>query len=300
MKKISEFYIKNVFLGAGVWSHSEAQNIDILSFWVLVKWPLRRKFELILRAKRQFGPRWIQIPEGDICRYFLTGFLYLQSLFYFKLTRNALFTPFSSHNASQMVIFCPKFAQQIRFWWVLGKIKPRNNEKTQKMRRKAFLWGVYSGAQNRSKWRNAVSRSSEHKHLWNRPGCYKESQNGSRPPNITFFKIFWRAFLISGLYFASKQAEMHFLGHFSLKLLSGRYEANSCWNFAPTPILSFKMTQTPNKCLPEHMLTCFLHFWASIYPTPIHFLNHFLVNLVYQNANIVILQLDKIFCLGFL
>ena len=231
---------------------------------------------------------------------FLTGFLYLQSLFYFKLTRNALFMPFSSHNASQMVIFCPKFAQQIRFWWVLGKIKPRNNEKTQKMRRKAFLWGVYSGAQNRSIWRNAVSRSSEHKHLWNRPGCYKECQNGSRPPNITFFKIFWRAFLISGLYFASKQAEMHFLGHFSLKLLSGRYEANSCWNFAPTPILSFKMTQTPNKCLPEHMLTCFLHFWASIYPTPIHFLNHFLVNLVYQNAKIVILQLDKTFCLGFL
>ena len=161
------------------------------------------------------------------------------------------------------------------------------------------VW-VYSGAQNRSKWRNAVSRSSEHKHLWNRPGCYKECQNGSRPPNITFFKIFWRAFLISGLYFASKQAEMHFLGHFSLKLLSGRYEANSCWNFAPTPILSFKMTQTPNKCLPEHMLTCFLHFWASIYPTPIHFLNHFLVNLVYQNAKIVILQLDKTFCLGFL
>ena len=40
-----------------------------------------------------------------------------------------------------MVIFCTKFAQQIRFWWVLGKIKPRNNEKTQKMRKKPFFGG---------------------------------------------------------------------------------------------------------------------------------------------------------------
>ena len=131
-------------------------------------------------------------------------------------------------------------------------------------------------------------------------GAIRSVKMGQDHRTFPFSKYFGVLSWFLGFTLHQNKQKCTFLGHFSLKLLSGRYEANSCWNFAPTPILSFKMTQTPNKCLPEHMLTCFLHFWASIYPTPIHFLNHFLVNLVYQNAKIVILQLDKIFCLGFL
>ena len=35
--------------------------------------------------------------------------------------------------------------------------------------------------------------------------------NNHRPPRKAFVDIFWRVFLISGLYFAQNQSEMHFL-----------------------------------------------------------------------------------------
>ena len=75
------------------------------------------------------------------------------------------------------------------------------------------VW-VYSGARMRSKWRNAVSCASEPKHLWKKPGCCGECQNGSRLPNKIIKGIFWRVFIISGLYFTSNRPEMHFLHHF--------------------------------------------------------------------------------------
>ena len=65
------------------------------------------------------------------------------------------------------------------------------------------VW-VYSGARKRSKWRNAVSCASEPKHLWKRAGCYDECQNVSRLQRKTPKDIFWRVFIISGLYFASR------------------------------------------------------------------------------------------------
>ena len=55
------------------------------------------------------------------------------------------------------------------------------------------VW-VYSGARKRSKWRNAVSCASEPKHLWKKPGCCGECQNGSRLPRKTFLDVSWRVF----------------------------------------------------------------------------------------------------------
>ena len=58
-------------LTLGVWGHSGAQNMDFSSFWWLVKWPLRRKFELTLRARNRF---WSQMDPDPRERPFKTYF----------------------------------------------------------------------------------------------------------------------------------------------------------------------------------------------------------------------------------
>ena len=45
-----------------------------------------------------------------------------------------------------------------------------------------------------------------------------ELQNRPRPQRKTFLDIFWRVFIISGLYFAWNRPEMHFLRHFWVKI----------------------------------------------------------------------------------
>ena len=42
--------------------------------------------------------------------------------------------------------------------------------------------------------------------------------DGPRPQRKTFLDIFWRVFIISGLYFAQNRREMHFLRHFWVKI----------------------------------------------------------------------------------
>ena len=44
-----------------------------------------------------------------------------------------------------------------------------------------------------------------------------ELQNGLGPPRKTLSDIFWRVFMISGLYFAQNRPELHFLCKFSAK-----------------------------------------------------------------------------------
>ena len=44
-----------------------------------------------------------------------------------------------------------------------------------------------------------------------------ELQNRPRPQRKTFLDIFWRVFIISGLYFAQNRPELHFLCKFSAK-----------------------------------------------------------------------------------
>ena len=78
------------------------------------------------------------------------------------------------------------------------------------------VW-VYSGARKRSKWRNAVSCASEPKHLWKKPGCCGECQNGSRLPRKAFW-TFLACFLDFWALFASNRPEMHFQRNFKLKI----------------------------------------------------------------------------------
>ena len=101
------------FRTLGVWGHSGAQNMVFLSFLVLLKWPLRRRFELILCARNRF---WSQIdpgPRKNCSRYNLTCFYHFWALFCMKPTRHTLSRPFLDQkfpNASKIAIFCPQFA----------------------------------------------------------------------------------------------------------------------------------------------------------------------------------------------
>ena len=51
--------------------------------------------------------------------------------------------------------------------------------------------------------------------------------DGPRPQRKTFLDIFWRAFIISGLYFAWNRPEMHFLRHFWVKI----FQMPQKWSF---------------------------------------------------------------------
>ena len=61
--------------------------------------------------------------------------------------------------------------------------------------------------------------------------------DGSRPQRKAFLDIFWRAFIISGLYFAWNRPEMHFLRHFRVKIS----QMPQKWSFFSLNLLLIKL-----------------------------------------------------------
>ena len=116
-----------------------------------------------------------------------------------------------------------KMALKVHFLSDLGKIKPRNEEKRCILGLERLTLGVWGhcGAQNMDflslKGAGQVTVTKE---VW----TYFTRQkpilvpDGPRPQRKTFLDIFWRVFIISGLYFAWNRPEMHFLRHFWVKI----------------------------------------------------------------------------------
>ena len=134
-----------------------------------------RESEPFLRAKRQF---WSLPPEKDISihvwflhfwalmcpnrpeMYFLRYFWVI----IFRVTQNWSFFALNLHT-------------KCNSGWFRAKLIPVMMKKHIKMSGELFLgFWVYSGAQNRRKWRTAVSGASEPNHLWRRLRCYEECQ----------------------------------------------------------------------------------------------------------------------------
>ena len=155
----------------------------------------------------------------------------------------------------------------MRFLSVWAKYSPDMMKKHIKMSEKSFCGGLsLFWARKRSKWRNAVSCASEPKHLWKKPGCCGECQNGSRLPRKTFKDIFWRSLIISGFFLPQTDQKCTFYTIFSSKWPSGRYEASSNWIFAPRSILSPRMTSDPKDGLSKHKIYLISSFLGFILP----------------------------------
>ena len=104
----------------------------------------------------------------------------------------------------------------------LGKIKPRNEEKRCILGLEWLTLGVWGhcGAQNMDfSSLKGAGQVTVTKEVW----TYFTRQkpilvpDGPRPQRKTFLDIFWRVFIISGLYFAQNRPEFHFLCKFSAK-----------------------------------------------------------------------------------
>ena len=105
----------------------------------------------------------------------------------------------------------------------LGKIKPRNEEKRCILGLERLTLGVWGhcGAQNKDfSSLKGAGQVTVTKEVW----TYFTRQkpilvpDGPRPKRETFLDIFWRVFIIYGIYFAWNWPEMHFLRHFWVKI----------------------------------------------------------------------------------
>ena len=134
-------------------------------------------------------------------------------------------------------------------------MKPRNEENGRQNEWKVILGGLgLFWSSNRLKCRNAVSWASEHKHLWNKPGCYEEYQNGSRPQGFLGFIL------------PQNDQKCTFYAILSSNFPSGCYEGNLNWIFAPTSILSLRMTPDPREGAFHAFLRVFSSFLGFILP----------------------------------
>ena len=115
-----------------------------------------------------------------------------------------------------------KMAQKVHFLSDLGKKKPRNEEKRCILGLERLTLGVWGhrGAQNIDfSSLKGAGQVTVTKEVW----TYFMRQkpilvpDGPRPQRKTFLDIFWRIFIISGLYFAWNRPEMHLLRHFESK-----------------------------------------------------------------------------------
>ena len=156
----------------------------------------------------------------------------------------------------------------MQFWSVLGKIKPRNDEKTHKNEWKGLSWGSGSilelerGQNDEMLSRVHPSPSTSGRGLGAMTSV-KMCQDYRERPLGTYFDVFsW--FL--GFILPQTDQKCTFYTIFSSKWPSGRYEASSNWIFAPRSILSPRMTSDPKDGLSRHKIHLISSFLGFILP----------------------------------
>ena len=91
--------------------------------WGLVKCPLRRKFELVSRAKCQFWSQMDPLIQKVPLETHVDAFSSFMVFILPEFDENCTFDAISAQilpNASKMVIFSPKIACKVHYWPIVG------------------------------------------------------------------------------------------------------------------------------------------------------------------------------------